>query len=360
MTNKRTFAAMALALTAALPMAAQKYEVTGTAPASAPYVYMQNMQGQAVDSVKVENGTFKFNGEAEGKLFAFIFSDRKGSNATVAVLDGNVKVNLSEGTTTGTPENDGLTKWRNVLHPLNEKMGQLNAEYRSYHSKGQVPDSVMARIEKDYEVLKTDMVAQVKTLCNENKQAKFPAFFLATMGSQLERADVIDLAETGNPAYMQVSILERMRGSIQGWKRQMPGTMFTDLELNDVNGKPHKLSEYIGKGKYVLVDFWASWCGPCRREMPAVKALYEKYHAKGFDIVGLSFDDNAKDWTGAINSMKLPWHHLSDLKGWQSIAGQTYGINAIPATILFGPDGKVVVSGLHSEELETKLAELLK
>ena len=168
------------------------------------------------------------------------------------------------------------------------------------------------------------------------------------------------LAETGNPAYMQVSILERMRGSIQGWKRQMPGTMFTDLELNDVNGKPHKLSEYIGKGKYVLVDFWASWCGPCRREMPAVKALYEKYHAKGFDIVGLSFDDNAKDWTGAINSMKLPWHHLSDLKGWQSIAGQTYGINAIPATILFGPDGKVVVSGLHSEELETKLAELLK
>ena len=94
--------------------------------------------------------------------------------------------------------------------------------------------------------------------------------------------------------------------------------------------------------------------------MPAVKALYEKYHAKGFDIVGLSFDDNAKDWTGAINSMKLPWHHLSDLKGWQSIAGQTYGINAIPATILFGPDGKVVVSGLHSEELETKLAELLK
>ena len=218
----------------------------------------------------------------------------------------------------------------------------------------------MARIEKDYEVLKTDMVAQVKTLCNENKQAKFPAFFLATMGSQLERADVIDLAETGNPAYMQVSILERMRGSIQGWKRQMPGTMLTDLELNDVNGKPHKLSEYIGKGKYVLVDFWASWCGPCRREMPAVKALYEKYHAKGFDIVGLSFDDNAKDWTGAINSMKLPWHHLSDLKGWQSIAGQTYGINAIPATILFGPDGKVVVSGLHSEELETKLAELLK
>ena len=110
----------------------------------------------------------------------------------------------------------------------------------------------------------------------------------------------------------------------------------------------------------MLIDFWASWCGPCRMEMPNVKENYEKYQAKGFDVVGLSFDNKADAWKKAINEMGLNWIHLSDLKGWRSIAAQTYGIQGIPASLLVNPIGIIVARDLRGEALGKKLAEIFK
>ena len=134
--------------------------------------------------------------------------------------------------------------------------------------------------------------------------------------------------------------------------------MFTDIEEADTLGVVHQLSEYVGKGNYVLVDFWASWCGPCMGEMPNVKANFDKYKEKGFNVVGLSLDRSAENWKKAIREKELNWVHLSDLNYWDSIAAKTYGIRSIPSSFLCGPDGKIIALDLRGEQLGEKLKEI--
>lgn len=143
-------------------------------------------------------------------------------------------------------------------------------------------------------------------------------------------------------------------------ERAQVGRKFVHFDMAAPDGTMHNTSEYVGKGKYVLVDFWASWCGPCRAEMPNVKKAYEQYKDKGFDILGISLDNKKDAWTGAISSMGLDWHHLSDLQGWKNAGAQMYGIRSIPSTLLVGPDGTIVARDLRGQALDDKLAELLK
>ena len=117
-------------------------------------------------------------------------------------------------------------------------------------------------------------------------------------------------------------------------------------------------SEVLQSDKPVLLDFWASWCGPCMQEMPNVVAAYEKYHAKGFDVVGLSFDNKKEPWLKAIADKNLSWIHLSDLKGWKTVASEVYGVNSIPDNLLVDPQGKIVARGLRAQGLQNKLKEI--
>lgn len=136
--------------------------------------------------------------------------------------------------------------------------------------------------------------------------------------------------------------------------------MYTDLVMKDMNGKEIKLSQFAGKGNYVFVDFWASWCRPCRQEMPNVVEAYKRFHDKGLEIVGVSFDQKKEAWTAMVKKLGMTWPQMSDLKGWQCAAGKIYGIRSIPSNILLDPEGKIVDSDLRGEDLLNKLAEIYK
>ncbi len=138
-------------------------------------------------------------------------------------------------------------------------------------------------------------------------------------------------------------------------------TFMAGFEAPDLAGMTPDSTNYAlsqMRGKIVLVDFWASWCGPCRREMPTVVAAYNKYKAKGFDILGVSLDRDAPAWKNAIKQDGLPWHHISDLKGWQSQHAALYSINSIPATVLVDKEGRIIARNLRGEELGAKLKEI--
>ncbi|MCI7051688.1 MAG: AhpC/TSA family protein [Bacteroidales bacterium] len=339
------------------PAAAQQYAVEGQAGANVKTVYMYNVQNKTTDSTAVANGKFCFSGDADGKIFAYIMA--KGQQVPV-VLDGNVRVDLQTLAVGGTPENDRLNEWTARFNEKETEMRKLGKELSRLRSEEvKEEDEAWKTAYKAYEQAEKDLKALVAACCRANTDWRFPALYLIPNWHYFPRQEFIDLCETGNPAYMQTSYANRLRQTIEGWKRQEPGRLFTDLTLSDTLGQVKKLSDYVGKGKYVLVDFWASWCGPCRRAMPELKRTYEQYKDKGLDIVGVSFDTDKKAWTKAINTLGLPWHHLSDLKGWQCVASEVYGIMSIPATMLIGPDGIIVMGNADHDTLQKKLAELM-
>lgn len=136
------------------------------------------------------------------------------------------------------------------------------------------------------------------------------------------------------------------------------GSLAPDLTMNDVNDKPFSLHEL--RGKYVLVDFWASWCAPCRGENPNVVSAYNKFRNKNFTILGVSLDANKEAWLKAIKDDNLAWKHISDLKQWNSIAVSLYGIEGIPYNVLLDPEGKIIATELRDMALHQKLGEVLK
>lgn len=153
--------------------------------------------------------------------------------------------------------------------------------------------------------------------------------------------------------------IDKIKKSFDAREATSAGKPYTDFEI-EYNGATTKLSDYVKPGQYTLVDFWASWCGPCRREMPNLVEAYAKYKGKNFEIVGVSLDQDGAAWKEAIKKMDMTWPQMSDLKFWQCEGAQLYAVNSIPHTVLIDGSGKIIARGLHGEELQAKIAEVVK
>ena len=141
---------------------------------------------------------------------------------------------------------------------------------------------------------------------------------------------------------------------------QDDGLQYIDFEMETPDGKLVKVSDFVSKNKYTLIDFWASWCGPCHGEMPTIVKAYDEFHSKGLEIVGVSLDIDKTDWVKAISEMNMLWPQMSDLKGWESAGAQLYGVRSIPANVLVNQQGKIVAQDLRGEHLLRKLGELME
>ncbi|MBO4905555.1 MAG: TlpA family protein disulfide reductase [Bacteroidaceae bacterium] len=261
-----------------------------------------------------------------------------------------------------TVQNSPLTQQLlDVKAQVREKGSALNSfvsDVRRRFATSAPSEEEMASLEAQYDQMNKALKDVVKEGITSNRDSKVSLALLVGYFQLIEDFDFVQQTLAGY-AFADSPMLQPVNDYIAGVTSKQPGASLIDFELPDAAGVQHKLSEYVGQGSYVLVDFWASWCGPCRAEMPNVVAAYQKYHDKGFDVLSLSFDSNREAWLKAISDLKMTWHHLSDLKGWESLAAQKYDIRAIPSTLLFDPEGKVVAADLRGSELEQKLEELL-
>ncbi|MBF1424543.1 peroxiredoxin family protein [Prevotella histicola] len=255
--------------------------------------------------------------------------------------------------------------------PYEEKMAKLESAFKeledAYHSFSKRDPATFTDAEKaqlNQIMAKADSLDSVQTataleIAEKFKATKFPARYLADVMYNLEYDQLKQLCDPSTGYYNEPG-MEKVKKLLASYELRHPGLMYKELTMEDLNGKQVKLSDWVGKGKYVFVDFWASWCGPCRKEMPNVVEAYNRYKNKGLEIVGVSFDSNKLQWSAAVEKLGMTWPQMSDLKGWECAAAKVYGIRSIPSNILIDPQGKIVAMDLRGSKLQTVLAELLK
>ena len=337
-------------------------------------LFFSQKNPEILDTAQIKNGKFELSGIAtEEGLYrirfeklesGFIFINDKPSISFTADIND---VSL-EGPVFNSPAN---TKLKNLLIGISTKSEQIKTVSASIDSLSKLTgnDSLVSVKKQHMNTLGESFVSYITRFIDTTSDPVVAMFALGyTRNVDPNRLkNIVPGLQNRFPKHqgvasivIQFNQMMAQQAQQQAIREKTPqvGSMAPDFTINDADGKPVSLSQF--RGKYVLVDFWASWCGPCRQENPNVVAAYNQFHSKGFEILGVSLDDNKSNWQQAIKKDNLTWTHVSDLEGWDSKAAKLYGVQSIPTNFLLDKEGKIIARDLRGADLANKLQELFQ
>jgi peroxiredoxin len=350
------------------------FELKGKLELSKPvdWLYLRYASnGQYItDSVQPKDGEFKFKGQIAEPVDAMLMAkfkqqgDAKLPRENVQLflepskIEFTANSSLSNYILKGSKGNDEFQKLLKQSAAYDQRFGKLYNDYDSLEQAGKKDE--MKKVEDAIEQLNNEMKENVYgTFIKTHPNSNVALFALKQYaGWEIDPAKVAPLYNSLSASLKNLPSAKSLKDRIEIAKKTEIGSYAMDFTQNDTLGKPVSLSSF--RGKYVLVDFWASWCGPCRRENPNVVKVFNKFKDKNFTILSVSLDrPDAKDkWLAAIHKDGLTWTHVSDLKYWDNAVAKQYGIRAIPQNLLLDPQGKIIAKNLRGEDLDAKLTEV--
>lgn len=329
-----------------------RYTIDGTIDGYEGMVYLMDENENTVDSAQVADGKFRMQGETDApRTFYLMVEDENDKPAyTNFVLEpGKLTVrgdvaDLQALEVTGTPATDAGTAFA-------RRMRKLLEEYRN-------PATALERREQ----IEAEFDRTIDSTLANNRDNYFGVMLLPQQAYRYSGRELLDEIARFSPAMQQTQALMELKSLAEQKIRTAVGQPYLDIVQNDPEGKPVSLASIVENpaAKYVLLDFWASWCGPCMGEVPYLVEAYKTYRQKGFEIYGVSFDQNRDNWLSAIERNGMNWTHVSDLNGFDNEAARTYAIQGIPSNFLIETaTGKIVAANLRGEQLAEELAARL-